>query len=396
VRLDSLAAAGLDVAVLTDRNMLNTQLISAPSAGTLLLPGTEIQLTGEGKDRPFIGHMSVFPIDPASDVNHRPSESIASSIDTWRGLTPYKNAGDLVLQLNHPRGVQLAPSKKLLPTQHGLFAIVRYNQQEPVGEGANTWMTRAEEGTKTTALDFDAIEVVNRFSLAGYKNVRRDWYDLLAQNYGITGTGNSDSRSLNVEQAGFPINLVDCKKDPFDPAAFVAAVKGQHLSVTTGPVVSLEVISGEEKATPGNTLKGKSTVKAKVRVEAAPWIPVHMVRLVVNGKVVKRHTAEKPLMDDVLRADLTWDVELEGDSFIVAEAGWPLDKKVKGVGKPYQQVAPGYVPLGFTNPVLVDVDGDGTWTPPGHILPPAKNPATKKEGPPKKDGPQKRDGPAKK
>lgn len=32
---------------------------------------------------------------------------------------------------------------------------------------------------------------------------------------------------------------------------------------------------------------------------------------------------------------------------------------------PYAWVAPGYVPVGFTNPVWLDADGDGVWTPGG-------------------------------
>ena len=53
---------------------------------------------------------------------------------------------------------------------------------------------------------------------------------------------------------------------------------------------------------------------------------------------------------------------------MLAEAGWPLQLGDDGlqplVEGDYALVAPGYVPLGFTNPIRLDGDGGG-WTPPG-------------------------------
>jgi hypothetical protein len=53
-------------------------------------------------------------------------------------------------------------------------------------------------------------------------------------------------------------------------------------------------------------------------------------------------------------ARLTFDA----DAFVVVEAeGEP--------GERYRAVAPGGVPLAFTNPIVVDADGDGRWQAPG-------------------------------
>ena len=50
----------------------------------------------------------------------------------------------------------------------------------------------------------------------------------------------------------------------------------------------------------------------------------------------------------------------EADAFVTVEVeGSP------GTNSIYTQVAPGYTPFAFTNPIFVDADGDGDWTPPG-------------------------------
>ena len=57
---------------------------------------------------------------------------------------------------------------------------------------------------------------------------------------------------------------------------------------------------------------------------------------------------------------------LSEDGWVLAEAGRGLDtspsEEALGV---YALIAPEYSPIGFTNPVLLDVDGDGAWTAPG-------------------------------
>jgi hypothetical protein len=50
------------------------------------------------------------------------------------------------------------------------------------------------------------------------------------------------------------------------------------------------------------------------------------------------------------------------DSWIVAEAGWPIADWRGAVGGLYSILSPGSVPVGFTNPVFLDANGDGQWT----------------------------------
>ena len=60
----------------------------------------------------------------------------------------------------------------------------------------------------------------------------------------------------------------------------------------------------------------------------------------------------------------------ERDSWVLVEAGSRLDESSSDPLNifdekwyVYRLLAPGHVPVGFTNPVRLDSDGDGFWTP---------------------------------
>jgi len=51
-------------------------------------------------------------------------------------------------------------------------------------------------------------------------------------------------------------------------------------------------------------------------------------------------------------------INLARDAFVTVEVEGPAEGT-------YAAVLPGFVPFAFTNPILVDADGDGSWTAPG-------------------------------
>ena len=140
--------------------------------------------------------------------------------------------------------------------------------------------------------------------------------------------------------------------------------KGGFVGGSVGTVGVLQRRERIRVGAVGDTVSG-GRVDVTVRVRAAPWVPVDEVRLVVNGRLTRLEAL--PQSTSVERTTRTWRLDLDADAWIIAEAGWPITDErdrspsVEGI---YGLVAPGYVPIGFTNPVWVDADGDGTWTPP--------------------------------
>ena len=370
-RFRSLVAADLDVIAITDHNRTwDPEAVARRIRGDrerpVVLAGVEARIGPFGRS---VGHLNALPLSVGAPLPVSDPLDLATHLDAFRERqrrAPDATAGDeLLLQLNHPRGLQVLPEEGPGWFRHALFNRFGYDRRVPIGEGSNAWLTRARPGTGTTALDVDAIEVLNRFSTAHHREVREDWFTLLNHGRFPTGTGNSDSHSLAVELAGFPVNLVrlpGAATGAPDVTRFVEAVRGGALSVSTGPVVELSVEGrGGAIAFPGGRIPaGKGAVTVRVEVRAAPWVPVDVVRLVANGEVV--HEQAVSASSSVERARVEWRLPVDRDTWVLAEAGFEGGPGAR-LGD-YALVAPGHVPLGFTNPVRID-DGDGVWTPLG-------------------------------
>jgi hypothetical protein len=347
LRFASLAATGLDVLAITDHGKVASVGGFFPDpdeGGPLVIDGIESDVGAGESD----GHLLAFPqvsapVDAGADV--------AGWLDALRG------SGAEVVQLAHPRGIEFAPGEGLKHT-HALLHDRGYQPGEPLDSAENAWLL-APNAAGTRPLDLDALEVINRFSVEGWLEVRTDWFSWLNQGHFVTGTGNSDSHAADLERAGLPTNLVRC--DPCDVPGFARAVKAGRVRVSTGPIVDVRV--GD--AGPGDLVTSAAPV-AMITVRAASWVPVDELRMVVDGEVVRA----EPVPDvrdarGVLDYAVAWPVPLDEDGWVLVEAGIPIDDRpgTRVVPRPglYGLVAPEYLPIAFTNPVRVDVDGDGAW-----------------------------------
>jgi hypothetical protein len=388
-RVQSILSSGLDLVSVTDHEVIHDleeeiDLVSRADSRLVSVSGVEISMymgppekakEKEAKDdepETGDGHMNVFPLDPATKYPER-------VINLGRYLRQLRDAQvennpmkDGVIELNHPRGMQLEPSRAL-ETNADLFNGMGFDAAAGFGNGANAWMADTDEGAR--AMDFDALEIMNRSSWPGYTQVRRDWFAMLGWGRRITGVGNSDSHAMTTEYVGLPTNVAECTRAAGEGAeardefilCWIRAVREGRIRVTTGPLVDLSVISGGTTAEMGELLGLVGTVTAHVRVRASDWVPVEEVRLVIDGQVsvTRTLTDADRNADGSLDFTTSWDVPTTGaDQWVIAEAGWPLDRGYPDdttVLGTYALVVPGYVPMGFTNPVFVDGDGDGSW-----------------------------------
>ena len=87
------------------------------------------------------------------------------------------------------------------------------------------------------------------------------------------------------------------------------------------------------------------------RIYSADWASANRLRVQVNGQRID----ERPLPENG-RFDLP--MRFEKDGFVTIEA-------IGDAGAVYQAVYPGFFPYAYSNPIFVDADGDGQWTPPG-------------------------------
>jgi hypothetical protein len=293
-----------------------------------------------------------------------------------------------VVMLNHPRagfaGTVVIGVFNGLANPGGNPAVGGYNPERPITDYPNNLLFTpslynklivGSAGTDTNALSFDAMELMNGSGVGAFTQVRNDWCSLLDQGVRITGTGVSDSHRLILENAGYARSFVASNTD--DPSAIdedelTTSIKGMKVTGTTGPFIRFNVKDdADNEVGMGDTAvaTGKKVV-VKVRVEAAPWIPVEEVRVYANCQLVGIYPVKpSKILGKVLRFNRALPIEgITKDSYIHVEAGVRLDGNDNPVAPELlttvQTIEPGVVPFGFTNPVFVDRQGDG-FTPPG-------------------------------
>jgi len=348
----SFAAEGGEILVATDHDVVSdyTKTIADMGLGRTLgtLSGVEITTIAHTPKNPHTtGHINIYPVPYRPELNRSgamPNEGrrLRKLIEQARALQ-----GDPIVQLNHPRNpaIELDNGSFL---DHMSVAGMPYDTSLPIGEAPNHFLLEPDPASDLRDIDFDAIELYNGKRIETYRVVREDWFSLLRQGFRSTGTANSDTHRLGAV-ASVPRNYVRVPDDDvadFLPGPFLASTRRGALCGTTGPI--LEVRLGDR--IPGETFVG-TRGELSVEIKLAPWVSVSRLHIYLDGALYK----EIPISGaGVTRLPM----EFDADAFVVVETEGPAS----GL---YEVVLPGFTPLAYCNPIYVDADGDGRWTPPG-------------------------------
>ncbi len=264
-RVLSLVAAGVDFAVPTEHNLvgdygpaLETQDLANQLAW---VHGVEVTTFN-----PRFGHFGVFPYPPGPAPPYRQT-SVGAIFAAARRGDPNR-----VLVINHPR----------LPQAIGYFEIFQ-------------WASGTPAPPPRMRTDFDAIEVYNGYDAARpYRvdAVLKDFYALLNLGHRYAAIGSSDSHRIQFSWAGYPRTMARVGDaaaaeggGSIDTAAVVAAIKKGHATVTSGPMLDVDV----RGAGPGDEIETTDElVPAHVTVRAAPWIDVTSLEVIVGGQEVQK------------------------------------------------------------------------------------------------------------
>jgi len=328
------AAEGVELVVSADHNVLTDLAPQVEALGLSAwlgaVPGVEV--TTDLSQQP-LGHINVFPlaVDPA-----RPD-----AIDPipWLDLgLPELIAGarripGVLVQIDHPRS-----------PRNGTFALLGVGSDDNVPPAS-------------LAFDFDLLEVANGLGFQGRAAATADWARLVRCGRRVTPTGGSDAHALLQGPCGYPRTWIFAGRDRpegLTPEAFATQLRAGRVVVSTGPFVVLRV----DDVPPGETLSPKARgVLVQLRVEAAPWVDVRRVRVLVNGveALSLAPTARQP---ETVRLETQAPLALTGDAAIWAEVEGdapypflPADSLIR--------------PWALTGAVWVDTDGDGQVKPAG-------------------------------
>jgi hypothetical protein len=354
-RVKTEAVAGIEVVVSSDHDYLTD--LGVPIGALWPEAPPMASIVGDEASANF-GHFNAMPLrtDPSE-----PATNGALSPGQVQLLSPRQLFDRLhamptspLVQLNHPR----------------LSFAAYFNDPSTCNWHDLTQLPRC-------SLDFEAIEVLNGWLACGDKihETLADWYALMGFGVTLTATGNSDTHGSSNIEAGFPrsyVRVADDSVAAFDEGEFVSAVRGRRVVATTGPFLTLRVGTESEGGMVSLTPAAKGAVSASLRLQAASWVKVDVVRLLVDGKVVKSWNlpAANGAPTSLFEVD---DVPLavSADAAITAEAegGAPLPSWMVGaflldpnlVALCNNPARPGMIPFAVTNPVFVDADGDGIF-----------------------------------
>lgn len=339
-RIKSIVAENLDVAIATDHNFVTDYQPVEEELGLTdylrVFTGTEVTPLNS-----YL-HFNNYPLKIRPEEKTRGSiitsqEKVKEMLTACRQKNPHS-----LLQLNHPRAGNL-----------GYFNNTGLDPE------------KAAFATGDLELGFDLLEVMNGASFyQGNEQAIADWLHLLNRGYFFAAVGSSDSHGADGGEPGYSRVFLRCAKKlkelTFEDIA-LPLKKGQSF-VSNGPVVDFRV---NRRYQPGDLLTDRDgKIKARVRVLSAPWINVSEVRVIINGERKITFPVLTP-DNEVKKFDKKLEITLDKDAYLIIEvlgqkSLYPVVQQPAASGR----IEAAALPYAVTNPIFIDVDGNGRFDPP--------------------------------
>ena len=348
-RVLNLLAEQIDFAPCTEHNRIETYAddIAALKAEQFLATVSGMELTG----RPLpLNHQNVFPLiyhprtqDGGGPITDNSPESQVERIAIW------DDRSHKLIQQNHPD-----------------LGWLFYDKD---GDGT------ADQGFERSFPHLDVVEIhpidqilkrgqfENRKGKPFNNNRMLNWLQLLNQGFRIYGVVNTDAH-YNYHGSGWNRNWVQSSTDEpakIDVKEMVIASEEGRLIMSNGPYLEATFEADGNTVVSGQTLTAKSgKVKVAIKVQCANWLDIDTVFVLVNGRQVPELTLTQQdnsaeFHKGVVKFQKTLEISLKEDSHLVVMTGHRTSKlgSVMGPSGGAQH------PAALTNPVFVDIDGNG-------------------------------------
>lgn len=315
---------------------------------------TGMELTGSPLP---LNHQNVFPLHHHPHRQDGGGPVTDGSVETQiRRLATWDDSSEKLIQQNHPDVGWLFNDKN--------------GDGQPDGGHADglPFIDAMEIHPIPRALETGTLEGVTA-DMAKSNRIFK-WMQLLNQGYRIPGVVNTDAH-YNFHGSGWIRNWVKCRTD--DPAKIdhmeiVHATEAGQVVMSNGPFLTMEIANAHgKKASVGQDLdSGGEIVVVNVSVQCPNWHRINKVFLLKNGRpsedltfTIESHpelfklSGERDIQKQSF--DLNVTLKLDEDTHIIAVAGG-VDEQVGPVSGPQFGKSP---PVALTNPIYIDVDGDG-------------------------------------
>jgi Carboxypeptidase regulatory-like domain len=335
-KVAAIAAEGLELPVITEHEYISDLSPYIVKAG---LQKWTRGIIGEELTTFVYGHFNPFPITQDATKPNKGAMSWYKKDPATLFADVRTRWPDAVFQVNHPRDSI---------TISGYFNYVGFDALTGKASKPAVW-----------SRNFDAIEVFNNSGWSANKDKTvKDWFAFLDRGELVTATGNSDSHRAYGTEVGYPRNYVKLSTD--DPAQlnlveFAKSIKDQQVLVSGGPFVTVQA-GGKSMGEVAKVSGGK--IALEVKVQAPTWMSADTLTVIVGGSEVKTVTLDSSTADPqnpVVRYDSSVDLTVSADTWVVV---------VVTGSKSMDPVVRGDKPFAVTNPVYLDVDGNGVYDAP--------------------------------
>ncbi len=222
----------------------------------------------------------------------------------------------------------------------------------------------------------------------GWEGHIDDWFALTNLGFKYTVLGNSDTHGFTSVEAGCPRNFI--LSDTDDPAllddqAVADAVKAHQVVASYGPFVQFTADNGGGPQPIGSELTGIGPVELLIDVQAPSWIAVDRLEIYENGTLIQEVALDEAGAVDKGRYKLTVTPERDSWYVVIAMGDDDLGPLFTPVEIPYVELqvvvsealggvpsvaslVPQAIPIpkefptrpfAITNPIWIDLAGDG-------------------------------------
>jgi hypothetical protein len=351
-RVLNLVAEHIEFAPCTEHNRVSTydHHIDALNLKPFIATVSGIELTGQPLP---LNHQNALPLiySPRTQDGGAPVTDVSPETQIER-LAAWDNNSVKLIQQNHP--------------DLGWLFYDRNGDQVP------------DEGYSRSFALMNVVEIhpidpllnPTQFHLQGGKAVGNqtalNWLQLLNQGYRIYGVVNTDAHYNYHGSGGLRIWVKSSADDPsnINSDEIRDASRNGHLIMSNGPYLEAsfrESGSDQPPVISGQDLVAKSKkVTATIRVQCPNWFDIDTVIILVNGRRSDPLTFTRESHPDLFRKDTVRfsravEVDLTEDAHLVVVTG----HRTQVLGNIMGPAWGTQHPTAVSNPVYVDIDGDG-------------------------------------
>jgi hypothetical protein len=219
------------------------------------------------------------------------------------------------------------------------FPYVGYDPATGTASAVSDWDTK-----------FTLIEVFNDSDWIGNRHGSvDDWLGILRAGRKVFAVGSSDSHGIATSPVGYPRTCLELGTD--DPRALTPNKVRDALAAGHGYVSGgIYITAALGTAMPGDTTTGAGSPQSvDVTIQAATWIDVTAIEVVVDGQTVDTipiMPGDADMQNPVIRwhGQIPVNVRASGGFVVIAAYGTQA----------LEPVHPGRIPFGMTNPIFVN------------------------------------------